>query len=109
MPPHFRRVWRDNGLSIVLVVSFLATWLGQVLAGWDVYNDERRDEGRSAVSITEYLASSHFGEATFENWESEFLQMAAYVLFTVSSCVSVARLNQGARARSSWWTSMLVI
>ena len=83
MPPHFRRVWRDNGLSIVLVVSFLATWLGQVLAGWDVYNDERRDEGRSAVSITEYLASSHFGEATFENWESEFLQMAAYVLFTV--------------------------
>lgn len=86
MPPHSRRVWRDNGLSIVLVLSFLATWLGQVLAGWDVYNDERRDEGRHEVSITEYLASSHFGEATFENWESEFLQMAAYVLFTVFLC-----------------------
>ena len=58
MPPHSRRVWRDNGLSIVLVVSFLATWLEQVLAGWDVYNDERRDEGRHAVSITEYLRQS---------------------------------------------------
>ena len=31
-----------------------------------------------------YLGSGHFAEATSENWESEFLQMAAYVLFTVS-------------------------
>lgn len=30
-----------------------------------------------------YLTSGHFGEAVFENWESEFLQMAAYVLLTV--------------------------
>ena len=26
------------------------------------------------------MMSNHFGEATFENWESEFLQMAFYVL-----------------------------
>ena len=26
------------------------------------------------------MMSGHFGEATFENWESEFLQMAFYVL-----------------------------
>jgi hypothetical protein len=83
MPPPSRHVWRDNGLSIVLVVSFMAMWLGQSLTGWRVYNDERRDDGRPAVSLTEYLESSHFGEATFENWESEFLQMAAYVLLTV--------------------------
>ncbi len=29
------------------------------------------------------ITSAHFGEATFENWESEFLQMGAYVLLTV--------------------------
>lgn len=29
-----------------------------------------------------YLSSGAFGEAVFENWESEFLQMALYVLLT---------------------------
>jgi hypothetical protein len=35
------------------------------------------------VALGEYLRSSHFWEATSENWESEFLQMGAYVLLTV--------------------------
>ncbi len=30
-----------------------------------------------------YLTTAHFGEATFENWESEFLQMGAYIVLTV--------------------------
>ena len=28
------------------------------------------------------MGSGHFIEAVFENWESEFLQMSAYVLLT---------------------------
>ena len=32
----------------------------------------------------DYLRSGHFVSATFENWESEFLQMGMYVLLTVS-------------------------
>ena len=39
--------------------------------------DSRRWAGRT------YLTTAHFGEATFENWESEFLQMAMYVVLTV--------------------------
>jgi hypothetical protein len=34
------------------------------------------------ISYGSYLRSGHFVEATFENWESEFLQMGAYVLLT---------------------------
>ena len=30
-----------------------------------------------------YLGEGHFWEALFENWESEFLQMAAYIVLTV--------------------------
>ena len=30
-----------------------------------------------------YLSSGHFLEATFENWESEFLQMALYVTLSM--------------------------
>ena len=78
-----RRVWHDHGLSIVLVAMFIVTMLGQVWTGWYVYNADRADHGRSAVTLPEYLHSGHFGEATFENFESEFLQMACYVLLTV--------------------------
>jgi hypothetical protein len=41
------------------------------------------DNGGSAVGILEYLTSGHFIQATFENWESEFLQMALYVILTI--------------------------
>ena len=36
----------------------------------------------STVGYVRYLTTGHFVEATFENWESEFLQMAAFVLLT---------------------------
>jgi hypothetical protein len=35
------------------------------------------------VSLLDYLTADHFIEATFENWESEFLQIAMYVWLTV--------------------------
>jgi hypothetical protein len=76
------RFFRDNGLSVTLLICFLVFWLGQALAGWFVFNDEQIDHGGFAVSLGTYLTSPHFIEATAENWESEFLQMAAYVALT---------------------------
>ena len=55
---------------------------GQTYAGWRVYNEEQRQHGEQPVPLGAYLLTGHFGEATFENWESEFLQMAFYVLLT---------------------------
>jgi hypothetical protein len=75
-------VLRDNGLSITLITLFLAFWIGQALAGHQHYNEEQLEHGRVTVSLGEYLRSSDFLEATAENWESEFLQMGAYVLLT---------------------------
>jgi hypothetical protein len=74
---------RDNGLSIVLGLCFALFLFGQSLAGHRAYNEEQRSHGAPEVGYGKYLGSSHFAEATFENWESEFLQMAVYVLFTV--------------------------
>ena len=76
------RVFRDNGLSLVLFGLFALSLVGQALTGHRHYNDEQLDHGQLTVSITEYLRSGEFMEATAENWESEFLQMGAYVLFT---------------------------
>lgn len=75
--------FRNCGLSIVLLSLFLAFWVGQAIVGRLEYNDEREDRGMPPLAMNEYLHSSHFWEATGENWESEFLQMGAYVFFTI--------------------------
>jgi hypothetical protein len=77
-----RRFLRDNGLSLVLIGVFLVLLAGQSLVGWFQYNDDRSDHGRPPVGFGRYLGTGHFAEAVFENWESEFLQMAGYVWLT---------------------------
>lgn len=76
------RFWRENGLSIVLLSLFAAFWVGQALTGWRHEIDERRQHGEAPVALSRYLRSGGFWEATGENWESEFLQMAAFVILT---------------------------
>ena len=78
-----RRIWHNHGLSLVLLGLFLASMIGQTWTGWFAYNQEQSSHGEAGVALFDYLRSGHFGEATFENWESEFLQMAFYVLLTV--------------------------
>jgi hypothetical protein len=75
--------FRANGLSLTLMVIFLLCLAGQWLSGWAVWNHELLQHGRPAITLFAYTASAHFFSATFENWESEFLQMAMYVLLTV--------------------------
>ena len=73
---------RNHGLSIVLAVLFLVFFLLQSVTGWKTYNAEQQDHDHAEVSFTSYLATGHFLESVAENWESEFLQMAAYVFLT---------------------------
>ena len=63
-----------------LFVLFL---FAQSVTGLNVYNDDQLEHGEATINYPEYLRTGHFVEATFENWESEYLQMGAYVLFTV--------------------------
>jgi hypothetical protein len=73
-----------NGLSLVLLLLFLGSFSGQVLTGWKEYNEEREKYHQSSVELGTYLYTGHFLQTTFENWESEFLQMGLYVLLTIS-------------------------
>jgi len=82
VPPTDPSIWRDHGLSLVLVGLFLVTLAGQALTGWSEHNHTERDHGGQTISFAGYLTTGHFWEATGENWESEFLQMAAFVLLT---------------------------
>jgi len=73
---------RDNGLTIALVVMFLFSSVGMIWSGLSAYNDELHEHGSQTVTLLRYLGSGDFLSALFENWESEFLQMSAYVMLT---------------------------
>lgn len=64
---------RNNSLSIVFLILFLLSLVGQIVTGLKEHNQEVQEEGGQPVSITAYLTSGHFFQSTFENWESEFL------------------------------------
>jgi hypothetical protein len=78
-----RRFLYENSLSLAMLGLFLLFLAGQSLAGWYVYNSDQQDHQQPPIPYGAYLLSGHFFEAVFENWESEFLQMSAYVIFTV--------------------------
>jgi hypothetical protein len=77
-----KRLWREYNLSIVLVTLFLVSWALQTWTGWIEFASEQRAHGESP----EVFGSSGYvwswARATFENWESEFLQLLAFVVLT---------------------------
>lgn len=76
------RAIRDNSLTLVLLLLFAGSIVGQWIAGWHVSIEDAARHGASAMSLTAYTGSPEFLSSVFENWESEFLQMAAYVVLT---------------------------
>ena len=73
---------RDNGLTIALVGLFLLTLAAMGLTGWKAHNATLAEHGAAPLGLIAYLGSGDFASAVFENWESEFLQMAAFVMLT---------------------------
>ena len=76
-----RKILRDHSLSLAMFGLFVL-----FLVGFSGLLQLQRRSARppaSSASYPAYLTSGHFWATVFENWESEFLQMAAYVVFTV--------------------------
>jgi uncharacterized protein DUF6766 len=78
-----RTFLRQNSLSIAFLAMFLAALAFQAVAGWDVANEERDRHGEPNLSFARYVASSEFGNAVMENWQSEYLQFTLFILLTV--------------------------
>ena len=72
-----RSVWREFGLGLALTCLFFATWIGQAIAEWQTFTDEQREHGQ-AVTAGDFFA--RFAQSTLENWQSEFLQLFAFVV-----------------------------
>jgi hypothetical protein len=74
---------KDRALSLSLAAIFLVCWIAQAIAGFHVFNHDRADHGLPAVTSMQFLRSGTPWESTFENWESEFLEMSVFVMLTV--------------------------
>jgi hypothetical protein len=73
----------DNGLLLACLALFAVFFVGMMVSGAATYNQEQLEHGsHEQVSVLSYLTTGDFVEATFENWESEFLQMGMYVVLT---------------------------
>jgi hypothetical protein len=83
MTTHKSSFFYRNGLSIVVLVMMLFSVSGQFITGWKDNNEERANHHQPPLTAAQYFVSAHFVSATFENWESEFLQMGIYVLLTI--------------------------
>jgi hypothetical protein len=82
-PRNLKRLLYENSLCLTLLGLFVIFFGGQLLMGQRTFNDDRAERGELPLSFARYAISGHAIEATFENWESEFLQMGMLVWLTV--------------------------
>ena len=70
-----------RSLGILFISLFLASWIAQLYFEWEVFVDEAQAHG-STASFWSADFWEAFGQSTFENWQSEFLQIAAFTIAT---------------------------
>jgi hypothetical protein len=73
------RIWANFGPSISFFALFLISWIAQAVAEWGTFVQEERAHGE-APSLSSFFVQ--FGQSTFENWQSEFLQLFSFVVFS---------------------------
>ena len=80
--PGIRGLWHDYGLSITLATLFLAAWTLQTWTGWVEYASDQAAAGRAAEAFGDDGYVWRWAQATFENWQSEFLQVFIFIVLT---------------------------
>lgn len=78
-----KNFFRNNSLTIVFSLMFVISFFLQSITGFRQYNQKQQEAGAAKISYGHYFSTGHFIEATFENWESEFLQMAMFVTLSM--------------------------
>jgi hypothetical protein len=73
----------SNSLSIAFVLLFLLSFFGHAWGGAREYSEEQVAHGEAPVSLIQFMGTSEFWFQSFQNWQSEFLSIAAMVLFTI--------------------------
>lgn len=77
-----KKLWQNYSLSIVLVILFLVSWVIQTAAGWQQFAAEQAQHNQVAQIFGPEGYVWSWSQATFENWQSEFLQLFSMVVLT---------------------------
>ena len=79
-----KRPWPlgNYGLAWVLLALFLSSWVLQTWTGWREFQAEQAEHGQPAEVFGDDGYVWNWAEATFENWQSEFLQLLTMVVLT---------------------------
>jgi uncharacterized protein DUF6766 len=78
-----RRFFRDNGLTLAFLLLLLLALVGQALSGVADFNHQQLADGAQQLSLLQYVTSSSFAVDVAENWQSEYLQFALYIVATI--------------------------
>jgi hypothetical protein len=73
----------EHSLAIAFLSLFLGSFVWHIFGGLAFHNEERARLGEPPLTATEYAASSDFWFESFQNWQSEFLSVAAMVFLSV--------------------------
>jgi hypothetical protein len=81
------RGWRlslySRSLTLVMAAIFTLSWLAQSIAGRAAYNEQQLGQLQDPVSWVDYISSADFWSRTLQNWQSEFLAVAAMAVFAI--------------------------
>ncbi|GAB3604522.1 DUF6766 family protein [Microbacterium aureliae] len=74
---------RDHALSLAFLAIFVVALFGQSIAGLAQANQDLADHDQPVLSWGQFVTSSEFFVDIAENWQSEFLQFALFILGTI--------------------------
>jgi hypothetical protein len=75
-------LWRNYNLSIVLGLLFLVSWVLQTWTGWVEFQSQQEQHSQAAAIFGQEGYIWTWAASTFENWQSEFLQLLTFVVLT---------------------------
>ena len=69
----------EHSLAIVFFVLFFASWALHAVGGVYEFNEEQVQHGEAAISVWRYMTTSQFWFESMQNWQSEFIAVAAII------------------------------
>jgi hypothetical protein len=75
-------LWRDYSLSIAVGTLFVASFILHAVFGWLQYAADQSDQGAQPTLLGSHGYLVYFAEWTFQNWQSEFLEVLLLIVLT---------------------------
>jgi membrane protein implicated in regulation of membrane protease activity len=73
----------ENSLALALLALFVISFALHVAGGAADYNEDQQEHGGETISTLGYLATSRMWFESFQNWQSEFISVAAVVVLSI--------------------------